>query len=117
MIVNVKGLEPPPPGTGLDTVTEAEPATRRSLAGIEAVSLVEPMKVVGRSEPFHRTTELRTKFEPLTVSVKAEPPVVRLLGERELMIGTGFGAERMKKGRAAESPPPGPGLKTRTEGV
>ena len=38
VIVNVAAVEVPPPGTGVTTVTSAEPGDRRSLAGIAAVT-------------------------------------------------------------------------------
>src|SRR5712691_10188214 len=48
------------------------------------------MNVVTRLLPFHFTTEAGTKFEPLTVKVKAAPCAVFLFGERLVSVGTGF---------------------------
>jgi hypothetical protein len=47
-------------------------------------------KVVVKVELFQCTFEPETKFNPLTVSVKAGPPAVALLGEIELIAGTGL---------------------------
>ena len=44
-------------------------------------------KLVVRAAPFHRTDAPDTKLLPLTVSVKAGPPAVALLGESELSVG------------------------------
>ena len=76
LIVRVWALEVPPPGAGVNTVTEAVPATAMSAAGIAAVNRVEETNVVVRSAPFQSTTELATKPVPLTVSVKPDPPAV-----------------------------------------
>jgi hypothetical protein len=51
------------------------------------VSWLPLTKVVGRSLPFHRTTDPGTKFEPNTVKVKAAPPTVVLVGERLVIAG------------------------------
>jgi len=101
LMLNVSALEVPPPGAGLTTVTWAVAAVPMSLAGIAAVSCVLLTKVVVRSLPFHRTTELDRKFVPLTVRVKPELPAVALEGEMELIAGTGFGCMAAGKG-----PPP-----------
>src|ERR1700730_4570472 len=68
-------------------------------------------KVVVKTEVFQCTFELETKFEPLTVSVKAGPPAVALLGEIELIAGTGL---LMVNVLGADVPPPGPGFVTVT---
>ena len=47
-------------------------------------------KVVVKVELFQCTFEPETKFDPLTVSVKPGPPAVALLGEIELIAGTGL---------------------------
>jgi hypothetical protein len=41
--------------------------------------------------PFHCTTEVPTKFAPLTVKVKAVPPTLPLKGETVLIDGCAFG--------------------------
>ena len=63
--------------------------------------------------PFHRTTDVMTKFVPVVVSVKAAPPAVALLGEMELSVGTGLVAVIVNV-CAVEVPPPGVELKTVT---
>ena len=89
-IVKSKAEEVPPPGEGLNTVIWAVPSAAMSLAGIEAVSCALLTNVVGRSEPFHLTTELEMKDDPVAVSVKSLPPVSALVGEMEVRVGTGF---------------------------
>jgi hypothetical protein len=89
-IANVCRFEVPPPGRGLNTLMIAVPAALRSLAGMEAVTWLESMKVVRRSEPLHRTTELVMKFDPRTVSTKPGPPVCAEDGFMLEIEGTGF---------------------------
>jgi hypothetical protein len=68
-VVKVKEFELPPPGAGLKTVTAAVPAAAMSLAEIWAISpLMLPLLAVGRSLPFHCTTEPATKLVPTTVN-------------------------------------------------
>jgi len=55
-----------------------------------------------------------TKPEPLTVSVKAAPPAVALVGESDVMIRFGL---LMVNGMLAEVPPPGAGFVTVTFAV
>ena len=114
LMVKVKAPEVPPPGVGVNTVTEAEPAVAMSAAEMAAVSWVLLTKVVVRDVPFHCTTEVDRKFVPVTVSVNAEPPAVALLGETIVSVGMGFVA-LMVKARAPEVPPPGAGVNTVTE--
>jgi hypothetical protein len=73
LIANVFAFDVPPPGAAFTTVTEAIPAVPMSAAEMEAVTFVLLKNVVGRGAPFQFTTELLRKFEPFTVSVKAEP--------------------------------------------
>ena len=113
-IVKLTAFEDPPPGPGLLTVMLAVPARPISLAEIEAVSVVAPPNVVGRSDPFHRTVEPETKLDPETVRVKAGPPALAEVGLIPEIDGTGF---RMAKDRELELPPPGLGLLTVTEAV
>src|SRR5215468_9995753 len=67
VIVNGAAFDEPPPLVpigGLNTVTLADPAAAISEAGIVAVNCVPETKTVGRSTPFHCTTELKMKLEP-----------------------------------------------------
>lgn len=89
-IVKVTGLEVPPPGAGLVTVTVAGPAVETAVAGIEAVSCVELMKVVGSAVPLKLTTEVLMKPVPFTVNGKAAEPATVLDGESEVIVGAGL---------------------------
>ena len=114
LIVNVIAFDVPPPGEPFTTVTEAVPAVAMSAAEMEAVSTVLLEKVVVRGAPFQFTTEVVTKPEPLTVSVKATPPAVALLGEIEPIAGTGLLIVNVF---AFDVPPPGGLFTTVTETV
>jgi hypothetical protein len=89
-IMRFNAFEVPPPGVGVKTLTAAVPAVAMSAAEMAALSCVLLTKVVGRSAPFQRTTELLMKRVPFTVKVKAGPPAVTLSGESEIMNGKGF---------------------------
>ena len=91
-IENGKDDDVPPPGAGEKTVTCAVPRDARSLEGIVARTCPEVMNVVGRSEPFHRTTDDETKLLPLTERVNDGMPMAAALGDREPATGTGFDA-------------------------
>ena|ERR1700731_3773048 len=114
LIVNVFAFDVPPPGVAFTTVTEAVPCVAMSAMEMEAVSFVLLANVVVRADPFQSTTEPETKFEPFTVSVKAGPPAVALLGEIELIAGTGL---LMVNVCAFDVPPPGATFITVTEAV
>ena len=79
-----------------------------------AISIVLLENVVLRADPFQSTTEPETKFEPCTVSVKLGSPAVALLGEIELIAGTGLLIVNVI---GLEVPPPGGGFTTVTEAV
>ena len=64
--------------------------------------------------PPHCTVEPFTKFVPVTVSVKAAPPAVALVGERAVMVGAGL---LMVNATLPEVPPPGAGVVTDTLAV
>ncbi|HTY77657.1 MAG TPA: hypothetical protein VMI34_07560 [Candidatus Bathyarchaeia archaeon] len=89
-MLKVAAAAVPPPGAGVTTVTAAVLAPARSLAGMLAVSWVALTKLVVRMLPFHCTVEAGTNPVPVTVSVKAGPPCVALLGASEEMAGTGL---------------------------
>ena len=92
--VKVWALEVPPPGVGLNTVMLWAPATVRSVVGMVAVSWVEETKVVVRLEALKRTIEPDTKLVPLTVRVTAGSRLVAVVGEMEVVVGTGLAAVR-----------------------
>ena len=101
MMVTVSGVDVPPPGVGLETVTEAVPVAAMSAAVILACRLVLEMKVVGRLAEFHSMVEEETKLEPVTVKVKAGPPAMTVAGLREETEGAGFGGVLDPAGTAA----------------
>ena len=90
LIVNACPAEVPPPGAGLSTVTVTVPPSRRSLAGIDAVSCVVLTNVVARLAPFQRTTDVDTKPLPFSVSVNVAPPAVVLDGASDASEGAGL---------------------------
>ena len=114
LMLNVNALEVPPPGPPLNTVTDAVPALLMSIAVIAAVTLLAFTNVVVRFDPFHFTLEPEMKFVPFTVSVKAAPPAMALLGERVVAVGTGL---LIVKVIAEEVPPPGGPLNAVTAAV
>jgi hypothetical protein len=113
-MMKVAGAEVPPPGAGFETVTVAVPGVAMSVAEIAACRLVLETKVVVRGLPFHWTADVETKFELLTVNVKAAEPPTTALGLSEVSVGTGL---LIVKVSALEVPPPGAGLDTVTEAV
>src|SRR3989475_10233158 len=66
-----------------------------SAAGIAAVNWVAVTYVVARSAPFQRTTELGTRFVPVTVSVNPGPPAAAVDGLRLVAVGTGLEGDRL----------------------
>lgn len=70
--------------------------------------------MVGRFDPFHCTVEPFTKFVPLTVIVRPEPPIGVELGASVVTVGAA-GAEIAKL--ADDCPPPGVGFVTITLAV
>ena len=62
----------------------------RSAAEMLAFSCVALVKVVVRALPFQFTTEAATKLEPVTVRVKSESPLLALVGEIEVTLGSGL---------------------------
>jgi len=111
-MVNGRLPDEPPPSPGVNTVTLEMPADVRSLAGITTVSWELLPKTVGLSAPFHRTTEVATKFDPETVMMTDEGlPSMAEFGESDAKPGTGY---PIVKVRPDEVPPAGVGLKTVT---
>jgi hypothetical protein len=114
VMVKVCPFEVPPPGVGLKTVTVRVAPATMSAAGMTAWSSVAETYVVVRFDAFHRTTEVGTKFVPVTVRVKVELPAITETGLRPVVVGTGLLTVKV---RAPDVPPPGVGLKTVTEAV
>jgi hypothetical protein len=79
-----------------------------------AVTFMELTNVVVRGLPFHCTTELLTKLVPLTVNVNAPEPALAVVGEIDVVVGTGLFTVNATE---FEVPPPGAGLVTVTPGV
>src|SRR5262249_31958584 len=72
--VKKTGLETPPPGAGLTTVTVAVVATVKSVERIWASNWVELTKVVVRAWPFHCTTDPFTNPVPRTLRFEVGVP-------------------------------------------
>jgi hypothetical protein len=77
------------PSGGLNTKINTVPGCVMSVAVMVATSSLLLMNVVNWKEPFQLTTESRWKSLPLTVSRNWLPPAVAVLGEIEVMDGTG----------------------------
>jgi len=90
LIVKDTVADVPPPGAGFVTVTFAVPAVAISAAEIAAVSCVALTNAVVLAAPLNFTTDVDTKPVPFTVRVKAAPPAVALVGEREVSVGAGL---------------------------
>ena len=61
------------------------------------------MNVTVRELPPNCAAEVETKFEPLTVRVKAPVPALPVAGEKDEIVGTGFSTVRDE----LALPPPG----------
>jgi hypothetical protein len=88
--VKFNGLEVPPPGAGLVTVTAGVPVEAMLAAGMAAVNCVELTNVVAGADPPKLTIEPAAKLPPLIVSVKAAPPAIALFGEIVVIAGVGL---------------------------
>ncbi len=91
MTVSVAPFDVPPPGAGVTTVIVAVPPLAISLARIVAVSDVALPTVVARGLPFTCTTDVPTKFVPVTVNANAAPPAVTVAGLIIVSVGAGGG--------------------------
>lgn len=111
---NGKVPEVPPPGVGLVTVRLNVPAAAISAAVIAAVTCVALTSVVIATVPLKFTNEEELKFVPFTVSVNAAAPLVALVGESVVMVGTGLFTVNVE---IPDVPPPGVGLDTVTLNV
>jgi hypothetical protein len=80
----------PPAGPGVDTRTRTGPAVAIADPGMAAVSCEALMKMVCSVWPPKLIVELEIKLLPFTVSVKEPLPSISLVGEMEVIAGTGF---------------------------
>jgi xanthosine utilization system XapX-like protein len=94
LIVKVCGLDVPPPGLGLETVTHAVPADAISTAGTVTVSCVEETNVTGvmlvlppLQPACQATVEDIVKFVPFRVKVNGPDPAIALFGLIEVSVG------------------------------
>jgi hypothetical protein len=87
VMVKFIGLEVPPPGAGLVTVTGSVPDEPMLEAGMAALNCVELRNVVAGAAAPKLTIEAATKLVPLIVSVNAAPPATALFGEMEAIVG------------------------------
>jgi hypothetical protein len=87
-MMNVLGLEFPPPGAGFDTLTCALPAAAKSLAKTGITSWDE-LSVAGRATPFHCTVEESKKPVPDTFKLIGAEPACAWVGARTLIVGSG----------------------------
>jgi hypothetical protein len=84
------GLDVPPPGAGLVTVTASVALEATLDAGMAAVSWVELTNVVTGAAPPKLTVDAASKFVPLIVSVNAAPPATPVFGEIVVIVGAGL---------------------------
>src|SRR5271154_4731780 len=115
VIETEKGVEVPPPGGGLSTVTWPVPTALRSEARIAAVSCVPVTKVVTRACPFHCTTDADVNPLPLTAMLAPAPPPLSDEGWTEEIEGNGLPAT--VNAAVVVTPPPGGGFDTETWAV
>src|SRR5438477_12652994 len=70
----------PPPGDGVTTVIACVPPDTRSVGSSSAANDVAETNVVVRDVPSTCTTDVPTKFVPVTLSVNAGPPEAIVVG-------------------------------------
>jgi hypothetical protein len=112
--VKFEGAEAPPPGAGLLTMTANDPAVAISGAVTAIVTCVALTNVTVLAALLNVPVAPLTKFVPLMVRVKAAPPAVALVGENDVIVGTGLLTVKLL---VIEVPPPGAGLVTVTPKV
>src|SRR5260370_389179 len=79
--------EAPPPGAGVTTVMQREPALARSPAVSVAVNWVLLTKAVLRLAPLTWTTDVSAKLVPVAVRVSGPLPAIALEGEIPVKVG------------------------------
>jgi hypothetical protein len=107
--VILNGAETPPPGAGLESVTETVAPAARDVAGTVALSSVELMNVAVRAALFKDTAVVDRKLVPIISSEVEELPAATLAGEMDVIAGSGFTTLTCCPEVA---PPPGAGFVT-----
>lgn len=115
-IVSVSPLDEPPPGVGLNTVTEGVPVVAMAVAETDAINCVALVKVVAKAVPLSFTIEVLMKFVPVSISETAVPADT-VEGCNPVRVGAGLPAALMVNVSAFDVPPPGAGFVTVTAGV
>ena len=96
-MVNVSGDEMPPPGAGLVTVNERNPASVRSLAGTYTSSVVLFTNSTLTWLPFHVTVDPGTNPDPVMLRRRLPPPWTA--DEGVTLTGRGTGLTEADRGK------------------
>src|SRR4029077_12250076 len=100
------GVEIPPPGAGVNTVTPYVPASDRSAASTGVVSDVPLTTVVVGAAPLKCATDVPTKLVPVTVSTNGAAPCATVVTLRLVTVGAGGGGTTVHVS-PFDVPPPG----------
>jgi len=97
LLVTLKVTPPEAAPPGFTTVTLGAAAEAMRVVETVAVSFALPENTVVSGVLPHLMIEPATKFDPLTLSVKAAPPLVAEDGDKLLIEGAGEMADQLRK--------------------